>query len=257
MNQENFSKIIDHQIRREWDHKSTKWNFSIVDVITLATKSSDPRNYWKVLKNRLKKTHNELVTNCNQLKMLANDGKFYLTDTADQETILEILEIVSSNFIPVFEEFCENLDQKNSTFSKITRKISEFSSEENESYPQMENEIVEEIEDEDMMLMIDGYVEKNFIIIQTFIAGVNTENLSVSTTCDTLTIKGERLVKKENKEENYSEQELNWGKFSRTIKLPQEVDIDEILASEEHGLLTIKLPTINKNRSKQIKVRTL
>src|SRR3989338_7101248 len=79
--------IKDDAIRHHFDEKSGKWYFSVVDVIAIITKSSDPRNYWKVLKNRLKKAQNKLVTECNQLKMLASDGKYYLTDVADEKTI--------------------------------------------------------------------------------------------------------------------------------------------------------------------------
>lgn len=70
----------DRQIRTAWDENEEKWFFSIVDVVAVLTDSSDARNYWKVLKNRLKKEGNESVTKCNQLKLLSPDGKRYLTD---------------------------------------------------------------------------------------------------------------------------------------------------------------------------------
>ncbi len=77
--------IKDDTIRRQWDQKSKTWFFSVVDIIAIVTKSSDPRNYWKVLKSRLNKANPQLVTKCNQLKMPSIDGKSYLTDTADSE----------------------------------------------------------------------------------------------------------------------------------------------------------------------------
>lgn len=84
------------KIRRHWDEKQEKWYFSVVDVIAVLTNSADPRNYWKVLKNRLKKEGSQVVTKCNQLKMQSSDGKFYLTDAADTETMLRILQTIPS-----------------------------------------------------------------------------------------------------------------------------------------------------------------
>ena len=78
----------ERRVRTVWDDKQEKWYFSIVDVVAVLTDSTDyqvARNYWKVLKNRLSKEGNETVTNCNQLKMLATDGKMRLTDVADTE----------------------------------------------------------------------------------------------------------------------------------------------------------------------------
>ncbi len=86
----------EHPVRRHWDSKQEKWYFSVVDIIAILTESADPRNYWKVLKNRLKKEESEVVTKCNQLKMIASDGKFYLTDAADVETILRLVQSVPS-----------------------------------------------------------------------------------------------------------------------------------------------------------------
>lgn len=83
-------------IRRHWDKKKERWYFSVVDVIGVLTRSNDPRNYWKVLKNRLNKEKSEVVTKCNRLKMIASDGKFYLTDTADTETLLRLIQSIPS-----------------------------------------------------------------------------------------------------------------------------------------------------------------
>jgi len=83
-------------IRREWNEEKELWYFSVVDIVRILSNSSDPRNYWKVLKNRLKKEGSELVTKCNQLKMLASDGKYYATDVADTETILRLIQSIPS-----------------------------------------------------------------------------------------------------------------------------------------------------------------
>lgn len=83
-------------VRRRWDAAQEKWYFAIVDVVKVLTDSVNPSNYWKVLKNRLKKEGSQLVTNCNQLKLKARDGKNYKTDVADTETILRLIQSVPS-----------------------------------------------------------------------------------------------------------------------------------------------------------------
>ena len=91
------------KIRRHWDEKAERWYFSVVDVVAVLSQSVDPRNYWKVLKNRLKSEGSEVVTKCNQLKMRAADGKFYLTDVADTEVMLRLIQsIPSPNAEPFF-----------------------------------------------------------------------------------------------------------------------------------------------------------
>ena len=73
------------QIRRHWDDRLEKWFFSVIDVVGILSGSIDPRNYWKVLKNRLKAEESQVVTKCNHLKMQSSDGKYYITDAADTE----------------------------------------------------------------------------------------------------------------------------------------------------------------------------
>ena len=87
------------RIRRIWDEKKEKWYFSIVDIVQLLIQQSDyqtARKYWNKLKERLNKEGNESVSNCHQLKFKAADGKFYLTDAADVETILRLIQSVPS-----------------------------------------------------------------------------------------------------------------------------------------------------------------
>jgi DNA-damage-inducible protein D len=87
------------QIRRLYDEKTQSWFFSVVDIIRVLTQQADfqaARNYWKVLKNRLRKEGNESVTNCNRLKLPAADGKSYLTDVADVQTLLRLVQSVPS-----------------------------------------------------------------------------------------------------------------------------------------------------------------
>lgn len=89
----------DRKVRTVWDDEQEKWYFSIVDVVAVLTDSVDyqaARNYWKVLKNRLLKEGNETVTNCNQLKMQAADGKMRMTDVADTEQLFRLIQSIPS-----------------------------------------------------------------------------------------------------------------------------------------------------------------
>lgn len=92
----------DQEVRAAWDYDSNRWLFSVVDVIAVLTDSKNPRNYWKVLKHRLTKAENELVTNCNQLKLVASDGKRYLTDCLPQDELLRLIESVPSKHASAF-----------------------------------------------------------------------------------------------------------------------------------------------------------
>ena len=86
----------DDKIRAIWDEDQEKWYFSVVDVIAVLTESPNPQTYWRVLKKRLKDEGNETVTNCNALRMRAADGKMRLTDVADTEQLLRIIQSVPS-----------------------------------------------------------------------------------------------------------------------------------------------------------------
>ena len=92
----------DQEVRAAWDYDYNRWLFSVVDVIAVLTDSKNPRNYWKVLKHRLTKAGNELVTNCNQLKLVASDGKRYLTDCLPQDELLRLIESVPSKHASAF-----------------------------------------------------------------------------------------------------------------------------------------------------------
>ena len=100
MSQETHIQLFENaKIRVVWDDEQEKYFFSVVDVIAVLTESADyqlARNYWKVLKHRLVKEGNETVTNCNQLKLPAPDGKMRLTDVADLEGILRIVQSIPS-----------------------------------------------------------------------------------------------------------------------------------------------------------------
>ncbi len=85
------------QIRRHWDEKQEKWYFSVIDVVRVLTDSIDAGAYWRKLKERLKKEGgNETVTKCHTLKMVAVDGKMRLTDIADTEIMLRLIQSIPS-----------------------------------------------------------------------------------------------------------------------------------------------------------------
>jgi len=88
-----------YKIRRHYDEENERWYFSVVDIVAVLIQQPDhqsARNYWKVLKNRLNKEGSETVTKCNRLKMVAEDGKMRLTDVADPETLLRLIQSVPS-----------------------------------------------------------------------------------------------------------------------------------------------------------------
>ena len=87
----------DKRIRTAWDEEKEEWYFSIVDVVAVLTDSPNPQTYWRVLKKRLKDEGNETVTSCNALKMTAADGKRRLTDVADTEQLLRIIQSIPSS----------------------------------------------------------------------------------------------------------------------------------------------------------------
>ena len=97
MTQKQAIQIFEQRkVRTVWDDEAEKWYFSVVDVVGVLTDSLDPNNYWKVLKNRLKKEGNETVTNCNRFKLKAADGKMRLTDVADTEQLFRLIQSIPS-----------------------------------------------------------------------------------------------------------------------------------------------------------------
>ena len=109
---------------------------------------------------------------------------------------------------------------------------------------------------QDGELPVDMYQTDDAIVIRALVAGVSPTELEISITRDMVTIRGVREEFQEAHDDGYFHRELFWGSFSRTLVLPEEVAIDEAEAQEKHGLLEIKLPKLDKNRSTQLKVRS-
>lgn len=132
MEKQNEIKVFeDKQVRSIWDGELEKWYISIVDVITVLTESVDPAAYWRKLKQRLKEEGNETVTNCNQLKMEAPDGKMRLTDVADAEQLFRLIQSIPSPKAEPFKVWLaqvasERLDEMQDPELSIDRALQQY-----------------------------------------------------------------------------------------------------------------------------------
>lgn len=118
------------------------------------------------------------------------------------------------------------------------------------------NNWIEE-ENEEAELAVDVYQTPTDIIVQTMVAGVKPEDLELAIARDMITIKGHREENRTIDENNYFSRELYWGKFSRTISLPAEVEPEETEATEKHGLLIIKIKKVDKEKKNNVRVRSV
>ena len=147
---------------------------------------------------------------------------------------------------------------RRSFFERITGTISVADDEENyeEIVPEPTRPEPEWVEEEECELSVDVYQTPSEIIIQTMVAGVKPEDLNISITREMVTIKGTREAVRTISDEDYFQRELYWGSFSRTILLPAEIETEEAEAAEKNGLLTIRLPKIDKDKTAKLKVKT-
>src|SRR3989338_8864738 len=223
------------EVRKYYDETNQKWYFSVVDVVALTNSSKNPQNYWKVLKNRLKKEQNELVTKCNRLKMKARDGKSYLTDAADQETLTELIKLIPgarvNDLAACFEPFVVNppLLSKEGLRGGEPEKLPPRPS---DTPPSQGGE------DTAAELLLDAYQTDDAIFIAAFVAGVSLADLNIEVSSRKIIIEGKRAKPPA----DYFTQELLWLSFSRELELPFPVDADRAQASESQGQLTIRLP---------------
>lgn len=110
-------------------------------------------------------------------------------------------------------------------------------------------------DDDEGQLPVDVYQTPNEIVIRTFIAGVRPDEINLSISRDMVVIEGERAERETVADSDYFNRELFWGTFSRTILLPQEVDVDNASASAKDGLLTLILPKLDKARQTKLRVK--
>lgn len=120
--------------------------------------------------------------------------------------------------------------------------------------PNVKLNVFEEPEEE-AQLTVDVYHTPSEIIIKTMVAGVKPEDLDVSITRDSVTIRGKRSEDRTISNEEYFHRELYWGSFARVIDLPEEIDVDGAEAIEKHGMLILRLPKVDKNRQARLKVK--
>jgi hypothetical protein len=132
MTKETAIKLFEEkQVRTAWNQKEEKWYISIVDVIAVLTESPNPQVYWRVMKKRLKDEGNETVTNCNGLKMLANDGKMRITDVADTEQLFRLIQSIPSPKAEPFKLWlakvaAERLDEMQDPELSIDRALEQY-----------------------------------------------------------------------------------------------------------------------------------
>jgi HSP20 family molecular chaperone IbpA len=143
---------------------------------------------------------------------------------------------------------------KRSFFERLTGSVSLSNEEERDLPIEREDNWIGNAPEEGE-LNVDVYQNQNEIVIKTMVAGVKPEDLDVAISRDMVTIKGKRETERTISDDDFFHKELYWGSFSRTIVLPQEIDVDAAEAVEKHGLLIIKLPKLDKNRSTRLKVR--
>jgi len=108
--------------------------------------------------------------------------------------------------------------------------------------------------DSEGWLTIDVYQTPQDIVVESAVAGVNPDDLDITATPDSISIKGERQRAKEVKDDDYLYQECYWGRFSRSVILPQEVDPESATVNFKNGILTVRLPKVNKKKSRKLKV---
>ena len=106
-------------------------------------------------------------------------------------------------------------------------------------------------------LTVDVYQNQDTIFIKAMIAGVRPEDLDINISRDLVTIRGKREEERLSSTDDYFIRELYWGSFSRTVSLPEEIDVDESEAIEKHGLLILRLPKLDKKRQSKLKVKTI
>ena len=159
--------------------------------------------------------------------------------------------------------FREDDDEAIEKMSSVNRKS--FSSLNSKNIDEDDEDIEIDIdEDEDDIPMaiegqlgIDLFETPVEVIVKTMIPGVRKEDIDISLSRDMLTIRGERKDEKTIAEDDYHYKELYWGTFSRTVKLPHEVDIDRAEATESQGMLTLRLPRIDRERKASLKVKNM
>ncbi len=166
------------------------------------------------------------------------------------------LQRLTGSFREEDEEAIEKMSQVNrKSFGKLSSKNIDMDDDEEDV------DINIELEDDDALVTVEGQLGIDLfetpveVIVKTMIPGVRKDDIDISLSRDMLTIRGERKDEKTISDDDYHYRELYWGAFSRTVQLPHEVDIDKAEATESQGMLTIRLPRIDRERKASLKVK--
>ncbi len=150
--------------------------------------------------------------------------------------------------------------QKRSFFERLTGTVKANESDDLDfpetTEEEREVEILEEDDAVDGELPVDVYNTPTEIVVKTMVAGMRPENLDIDITRSMVSIKGTRESSADVEERDYYHKELYWGTFARTVTLPEEIDVEEAEATEKNGLLTIRLPKIDKAKQNKLKVKS-
>lgn len=144
-----------------------------------------------------------------------------------------------------------NREENNNVFAELAKAKTmprSLTIEKNENHPILDEET-------EGQLTVDVYQTKDDIVVQSTVAGVNPEDLEINITNEAVTIRGKREKMEKIEDKDYFYQECFWGRFSRSIILPQEVDPEKSTAALKNGVLIIKMPKLNRPRSKKLKVK--
>ncbi len=224
------------EIRHTFDESTNQWQYSVVDVIDQLIDTSDARNYWKVLKNRLKKSNPELVAACIQLKLPAADGKQYKTDVATSTALLRIINAIEPEKLSSFERLFGTLSHEASVVKPT------------EALP-----LSTDAKNTDGNLTFDLIERADVFLIRTEVAGIIPDHISLSVGCESVVIRGVRHNPHEKKNDATAHtRELSWGTFTKHIALPALVDVEKVSATLTRGLLTITLPKIDRTHFRSI-----
>lgn len=162
------------------------------------------------------------------------------------------------------------INERQSFFEKLTGAVSyddapiEQSSSQNDDVPSEEigepfsvdaKTSSDEIHSDEGQLTIDVYQTPTHVVVQAPMAGVRPEDIDVSINNDMITIRGKRHQKNEVGDDNYYYRELFWGPFSRSVLMPDEIDSNRTEAAFKNGLLTVKMPKVNKDGVRQVKIQ--
>jgi hypothetical protein len=245
----------DKHVRTIWNDSEEKWYFSIIDVIAVLSESSNPRKYWSVLKLRLKKEGSQLTTNCSQLKMQAQDGKYYKTDVADTEQLFRLIQSIPSPKAEPFKNWLaqiakERIDEMQDPELSIDRSLQQYLNlgySENWINQRLKSiEIRKELTDEWKRIgILEGQQFATLTdIITKYWAGITTKEYK--------TLKG---LKKENLRDNMTNTELilNMLAEASTKDISQAVNPNSF---EESKLIAKQGGDIAGNARKELEAKT-